>query len=294
MGTFVTLTAFHPSRDEAEEAIGEAFLLIHRLGQELSRHSSSSPLAALNRDGRLTSPPQSLQHVITRALHWHKRSGGCFDITVKPIIDLYEGAFADKTVPDAADIAAATELTGSQYLRLSRQEIVLDRTGMGVTLDGIAKGYIVDAASNFLHARGIVNHLVNAGGDMRARGRAAQEKPWTIAIEDPKKKGRYPQVVHMTDGAIATSGNYEIYYDKERLYHHIVDPASGMSPSAATSATVTAPVVMDADALATAAMVLGPQEATSLIDTLSGCASLLIDPEEQLFPSSSWRVDLRH
>jgi thiamine biosynthesis lipoprotein len=160
---------------------------------------------------------------------------------------------------------------------------------MGITLDGIAKGYIVDRAAEVLSKNGIKNYLVNAGGDIRTAGVRSDKKAWTIAIQDPKKKRQYPDIVHLGNGAIATSGNYEVYFDREKMFHHIVDPRTGRSPRLTTSVSVRARTAMDADALSTSVFVMTPDGGTRFIDSLSSCECLVIDKKGRMFRSSGWK-----
>ena len=133
---------------------------------------------------------------------------------------------------------------------------------------------------------GITNHLINAGGDIRVSGKGTKNRPWSIAVQDPEKSAEYPDIVSMNDGGIATSGNYEIFYDQEKLYHHIIDSRSGHSPLALANVTpVVAPTAMDADALATIMFVMGPRNGKQLINNRSlwecfliGRMAVLISP----------------
>ena len=160
---------------------------------------------------------------------------------------------------------------------------------MGITLDGIAKGYIVDKASKILAGHRINNHLINAGGDIRAIGKRSDKKPWVVAIQDPQKKGHYPDTIYLTDGAIATSGNYEIYFDREKIFHHIVDPKTGFSPELNNSVSVTAKTAMDADALSTAVFVMNPVLGTRFINSLPMCESFVIEKGNKRFKSAGWK-----
>jgi thiamine biosynthesis lipoprotein len=132
--------------------------------------------------------------------------------------------------------------------------------------------------------------LINAGGDIRTAGRRADDKPWTVAIEDPRKKKAYPAIIQMTDGAVATSGNYEIYYDKDKIYHHVVDPRSGLSPGHSTSVSVTAASVMMADALSTAVFVQEPGEGIRLIDSLERSECLVLGKTGEQLKSRGWNA----
>lgn len=291
MGTFVSMTLIHPSRDEAQEATGLAFEEIDRLNGLLSRFDTSAALAMLNREGYLGDVPPELYFVIRRSLSYYKLSHGVFDITVKPIVDLFQESIAvqGKMMPPERQLRRAIRLVGSDKIDLKETGVRFKKPGMGITLDGIAKGYIVDRASNLLARKGIKNHLVNAGGDIMARGTKAGNRPWTIAIEDPSKRRNYPDVIQIRDGAVATSGNYEVYFDQEKMFHHIVDPRTGLSPELSTSVSVRAGSAMEADALATSVFVMDPGEGTAFIESLPHCESLVIARNGALWKTKGWK-----
>ncbi|MCB2153251.1 FAD:protein FMN transferase [bacterium] len=287
MGTTVSITAVHASRSLAQEAIGRAFEEVDRLVPLLSRHDSASPLFALNRDGALKGAPPELLSVVNESLAYHKLTGGLFDVTIKPVIDVLESE-ASSASDFHRHISAALSHVGIRNLQVADKELRLNERGMGVTLDGIAKGYIIDRASEVLTRHGVTNHLVNGGGDIRTRGLNEKGRPWTIAVEDPRKHGNYPQVLHLRDGAVATSGRYEIYYDNAGIYHHIVDPRSGICPLQSTSASIVADTVMCADALSTAAFIAAPAAAVKMIDALSGVEAFLIEKDDRCHSTTGW------
>jgi thiamine biosynthesis lipoprotein len=110
-----------------------------------------------------------------------------------------------------------------------------------------------------------------------------------VAVQDPDKRGDFPDLVHLKNGAVATSGSYEIYLDRERAFHHIIDSCTGRSPSRNASVTVVAPSTMVADALATAAFVMGPEEGVAFIDSFSRCECLIIDAHGCQMKSKRWK-----
>jgi thiamine biosynthesis lipoprotein len=291
MGTFVSMTLIHSSRDEAEEMMGQAFEEIDRLSKLMNRYDERTAVGELNREGHLKDIPPEVAEVVSRALYYYRRSQGGFDITVKPIIDLFKEKTVDneKALPTEEEIRKALEFVDSKNIELKGRAITFKKHGMGVTLDGIAKGYIADKASELLAAHNIKNHLINAGGDIRTMGARADKKPWTVAIQDPSKQRNYPDIVHMNNGAIATSGNYEIYFDREKMFHHIVDPRTGISPKMSTSVSVIAPTTMDADALATAVFVMNPVEGTEFINSLGRCESLVVAKNGTQRKSRGWK-----
>ncbi len=290
MGTFVAMTAIHSSKDEAEQAIGLAFNEIDRLSGLFTHFEDSSPVGTLNGTGKLEQPPQELLGLIARSLYYYRQTGGAFDITVKPLIDLYKTSFASGNPPGESQIDAVLKRVGMENIRFQSGSVQFAGSGMSITLDGIAKGYIVDRASEVLTANGLSNHLINAGGDIRTSGAAAKGKAWTVAVQDPKKSREYPDIITLQDGAIATSGNYEIYYDKEKLFHHIIDSRTGLSPQLSTSVTVVAPTVMDADALSTSVFVMEPVAGVQFINSQSDCECFIMAKDGTVTRSSGWQI----
>ncbi len=290
MGTFVSMTLMHPSKDQAEEAMERAFAEINRLERVLSRYDGSTPVSALNREGVLKDVPPEVAEVLRHSLRFNRLTAGNFDVTVKPLVDLFKEKVGEKkTFPTDQEIKDLRNLIGSQNIDFNEKAISFRKPGMGVTLDGIAKGYIIDSAADVLCSCSIQNFLINGGGDIRTRGSKGDNHPWVIAIQDPLKRQKYPDMVQMRDGCIATSGNYEAYFDEEKMFHHIVDPQTGLSPRIANSVSVTARTNMEAEALAVSVFVMGPREGTEFINSLPYCESLVVARDGTLLKSKGWR-----
>lgn len=291
MGTFVTMTAIHHSRNEAENVIGLAFEEITRLEGRLSRFEKNSALSELNDRGNIEAKASpDLYDLVARSVYYSHITGGAFDITVKPLIDLFEKRFAAGKEPSRLEIGKAVGGTGMERIRFDNGNILLNGQNMGITLDGIAKGYIVDCASRLLSQKGIHNHLIDAGGDIRTSGAASGDRPWTVALQDPDDKNGYRSVVEMRCGAIATSGNYEVYYDEEKMFHHIVDGSTGYSPRQFTSVTVKADTVMEADALSTSVFIMSPDDGIGLINRLPNCECYCIAGNDTNLKSAGWKI----
>jgi thiamine biosynthesis lipoprotein len=308
MGTRIGISIRADGPARAEDAAHEAFDLMDRLSSTLNRYDSGSALSTLNDRGSLQDAPPALVQVVNRALDTGRRTSGAFDPTVAPLVDLFGGGMPrvppndlaaawayepdDRPVsllaPDPAELRAALELVGAGGVRLDGPRIGFDREGMRLTLDGVAKGWIVDAMAASLEEAGIRDFLVDAGGDIRAAGRPEPGRPWTVAVQDPGKQDRWPDVIGLFRGAVATSGSYEFYFDPERTRHHIVAGAQGVSPVEASSVTVTAPEAATADALATAVFVLGPIAGLRLIEATVGCECLLVAPDGARHASTGW------
>jgi len=289
MGTFAAITAMHPSRTEADEVIGKAFDEMNRVSRLLNRYQSASAIGTLNRDGHLSDIPREVSEVIARSLYFHRASGGAFDITVKPLVDLYKEHFAAyKGPPSEAEVTRVLDLVDASAVQYDGRTIRFTKEGMGITLDGIAKGYIIDCGAKVIERHGIKHALINAGGDIQAVGGKGSSTPWKVAIQNPDKDGPYVDTITMVNGAIATSGNYEIYFDEEKLYHHIVNPKTGRSPLQSTSVTVLASNVMDADALSTAVFVMEPVAGKQFVEKMPKTECLILTSDNKKSMSSRW------
>jgi thiamine biosynthesis lipoprotein len=289
MGANVTVTVVHPSAAKADDAIGSAFAEMERVAGLMNRYDSSSPIGALNADGKVSGLPFEVLDVLAQARRWNEATGGCFDITVAPVVDLYKGHFARTgKPPEGRALAKAMELVGSRMLEVSGSTVRLAKPGMAVTLDGITPGYVADRGAERLKKAGVAHALVNAGGEIRAIGGKDKGLPWTVAVQNPAGGG-FMDKIAMADGAVATSGNYEVYFDKEKLFHHIVSPRTGISPRELSSVSVWAKDAVTADALSTAVFVMGLAEGKRFVEKMAGTQALLISREGEKTRTAGWK-----
>jgi thiamine biosynthesis lipoprotein len=179
------------------------------------------------------------------------------------------------------------KFVGSDKITISEDSITL-QTGMSITLDGMAKGYIVDSAIKLLEEKGVERALIDAGGDIATLGNKPEGEKWTIGLRNPEDKSDSIMEFEISGKAIATSGNYERFFDENKSVGHIMDPSTGNSVFKASSATIIADNCTVADILATGIFVLGPEEGIQLVDTLPGVEALMLgyDDPQELFPSS--------
>jgi thiamine biosynthesis lipoprotein len=289
MGTFVSITAIHPSKMEADDVIGKAFDEMDRVSALMDRYRSNSPIGVLNQEGELADLPPEVASVLESSLYFHRTSQGAFDMTVQPVVDLYKKEFeATGRPPSEQAVNKALALVDSNALKFDGKSIRFQKEGMGITLDGIAKGYIIDCGAELMKRHGIKHTLINAGGDIRCAGGKETGAPWRVGVQNPDKNGPYLDIVQMSDGALATSGNYEIYFDKEKLFHHIVNPKTGVSPRESESVSVMAPTVMDADALSTAVFVLEPADGKRFVESIPGTQCLILGRGKERIATKGW------
>lgn len=287
MGTLVAVTVVDPSADRAQSALSAAFDHIKGLTPLFDRYGVQGPVASLNRTGRLSEIPPQLAAVFDLAFSVNRLSGGAFDITVAPVVDAMKRAYT-KGADLASDPGVHKAARAVGGLRRDGKGLVLTREGAGVTLDGVAKGFIVDQGLMAAAKAGVSRVLINAGGDVAVLGDRGQGRPWRVAVSDPAAPSQPKQVIEMTSGALATSGNYEVYFDRERLFHHIINPATGQSPRTDVSASVRAPSAAVADALSTACFVMEPSRAMRLVSGRPDTEAMILTRFGQRFQSKGF------
>jgi FAD:protein FMN transferase len=288
MGTVLNLTVYGPDRDQCQEGVVKTANAMRALENKLSRHMENSELARLNRHGFLASPSAELRKVLSMAGDLHHRSSGAFDVTMLPLLRLHEAARGGE-LPTNDSVAAARRLVSMDDVSSIGGSLRFARPEMGLTLDGIGKGYIVDRGVAELKNCGFANVYVEAGGDLMVTGNKEGRTPWRIALRPPRPQpGEKPVVVAVSDKAVATSGDYLQAFSADFRHHHIIDPRSGFSPPELASCTVTAPTVAMADGLATTLMVLGREDGLALIEGMDGCEAYLVDKGLQVAHSKGF------
>ncbi len=282
MGTLVSVTVLDPSGARAQEAMDSAFAAMTRLTPLFDRHSPAGALAILNNQGSLRDLTPQLKEVLALCQQVRQATGGAFDPTVAPLVDAMAQSFqVHKRPPARAGLKAVLKAVGG--VAYDGQTLRLTKDGAGLTLDGVAKGYIVDQGLAAIRATGAKHALINAGGDVGVLGDRGARRPWRVAISDPASPTRPKAVIKLTSGAVATSGDYEVYFDRERLYHHIVNPVTGRSPVSHTSASVRAPSAAMADALSTACFVMPPQRARAFLAQRQGLEGMILTRRGQRY-----------
>ena len=232
-------------------------------GSELSRfnrHAETTPFAVST----------STFEVISAALEIARLSGGAYDVTIGPLVDAWGfGTEAERPEPSDDEIGRLLERVGYEQLELDAAGSALRklRPDLEVNLSSIAKGYAVDRVAEALLAAGFSDVWVEIGGEVRAAGKNAEGRVWRLGIERPQlEPGALQRIVPLDGAAVATSGDYRNYreVDGARI-SHIIDPRSGTPVGhRLASVSVVAARCMRADALATALMVLGPEDARQL------------------------------
>ena len=300
LGTSCEINVWAQSRAQAEQVEATVLAEVDRLQKVFSTYDQHSQLMRWQRgelQGDALSP--DLVKVLGRAEFWRASSNGAFDVRAGELAKVWKNAAEQKQLPSDSDLSRITQSFSNAPYTINTTNVVRRHDAHGISLDAIAKGYILDTACEKVsrdHAAFLAEASsergasVMIGGDLRMIGSAAQ----TVAIANPFDAGENsPNIgsvkLHGSIG-MATSGGYRRNYEIDGVKHsHILDPRTGQSAAGVAGVTVIAPCGMDADAAATTVSVLGAAEGLKLIDALEGYAALCVLNSGEVVTSSRWR-----
>jgi len=275
MGSDVSLSAVFPNQRDPRAKAAFEKALAAALGLE-KRITKYEPESEVRRAWGLA-PGQSFQvsEDTFRAIELSKelwsRSGGAFDCTVQPLIELYKYTGKEERPPTDRELAEARARVGSEALILDREKrtVAFAAAGMKIDLGAVGQGLGTDLACGALREAGATSALVELGGEVRAFGRKLPGKPWSVAIVHPRAPGRTMATVELDGNAVSTSGDYQKFFKSGgRRASHLLDPRTGKPlVGGAVSVTIIAPECILADGLATAVSVLGPAEGLKLVES---------------------------
>lgn len=282
MGTFYSVKVVVDDPSHYTDLSNEIQETLDRVDHLMSHWKEASEVSRFNRlhpDSSLQLSPET-ETVVEGALTIAAQTNGRFDPTLAPLIELWGFGKHDRTgFPEAEAIAAAKAQFGYQHLVLEQGRLRKTKEGLTLNLSAIAKGYGVDAVSNLLREKKLSRFMVEVGGEIYAAGQSPRNQAWRIAVENPvvQDPNQPIAISNLQDVALATSGDYRNYFEHEgKLYTHVIDPASGYPVERnVASVSVIAPTCMQADGLATAFMILSPEESIALCDADPTLACLI-------------------
>lgn len=290
LGTVCILTLYE---GESQEIYDEAFDLILKEEVLMSLQKGESDLARINGnagDSPVEVSPDTYE-VIKTALGYSFLSGGAFDPTIAPLVQLWGiGEDSVGTVPPQNLIDEKKALTDYRKVVLGENDSVfLEDKGMEIDLGGIAKGYIADKVRTFLQSKGVNRGIINLGGNIIVLGSKPGDEPWKIGIQDPfDSRGNYIGIASVKDSTVVTSGIYERYFISEgKRFHHILDPVTGYPvENDLASVTILSRSSIDADALSTSLFVLGVEKGMALIETIGDAEAVFVTKDRKVIESS--------
>ncbi|MDQ7794713.1 MAG: FAD:protein FMN transferase [bacterium] len=276
-----------------EPAARQALAELNRLERIFDRHDPASEVARVNAGaGDWVAVGPEVMEVLALVEDMAAVTGGLFDVTVGPLLELWGFGGETARVPGPAELARALDLVGGRLVELDRAggRVRLARQGMVIDLGGVAKGYAIDRAARVLRDRGVDYGLVEVGGDIYLFGGRSGDRPWRVGVEHPRHGGEMLGRIHLWEGAVATSGDYQRFFmEGGERYHHILDPRTGRPGRQAQLATVVGPSVAEVDILSTALFLMGPEWGLEVLEGLPGIEGIIVDKDGGVRVSSGLR-----
>lgn len=272
------------------QEIEDLFLAIDH---SMSTYINSSIISKVNEGAAWVKVDSLFMRVLLRSLEIAEETGGAFDPTIGPLVHLW-GFGYDEVRQDVTPqmIDDAKNKTGFAQVQIKEDSVRLPQ-GFSLDFNAIAQGFTTDIIAGFLESKGIYNYMVEVGGEIKARGTNQEGNIWKIGVDKPHTEldlaHRFQFIVELKDAALATSGNYRKFWVDETTgakYSHTIDPASGRpAQNLLLSTTIIAPTAMDADAYATACMVMGLDKCQEFVTHKEGLEAYLVfnnpDGEEE-------------
>jgi thiamine biosynthesis lipoprotein len=288
MGTSIEVELHAASRAAAEVAIAAVMAEMHRIDATMSPHRADSELSLVNA-GAADGPVRvgdGMFGLLSRALAFSRQSDGAFDITFAGAGQLYD--YRAGIAPDPSALADALPLIDWRHVQLdaATRSVRFARQGVRIDLGGFAKGHAVDNAVAILRRLGVAHAMVAAGGDSHVMG-SRGDRPWTVAIRDPRREGAVVAVLPLEDVSISTSGDYERFFERDGVRcHHLLDPRTGTSPSSVRSVTVIADDGLTTEAFSKTVFVLGVEQGLRFVEAHAGVDAVIVDAQGALHYSA--------
>ncbi|MEM6647983.1 MAG: FAD:protein FMN transferase [Bacteroidota bacterium] len=258
--------------------------IFEQIDQSMSTYVPTSLISQVNRGDTLVQVDSLFMTVLQRAMEIAEETSGNFDPTIGPLVNLW-GFGSDNSPrvvePDAVQRVKAR--TGYTAISLDGQRVSIPK-GYSIDFNAIAQGFTVDVIAGHLEQKGVVNYMVEVGGEVRARGTNDRGKAWRIGVDKPLDQidpsDRFQFVLELNDAGLATSGNYRNFWVDEETgirYAHTIDPQTGYpANNRLLSATILAPFAMDADAYATTCMVEGLDDCKNMLRSAAELEGYLV------------------
>ncbi len=290
MGTVVQIKIYEPVDETVFE---KAFSLITDMENKMSLNISESEINQINRAAGENPVVVSgdTYDVIEKAISYGSLSGGSFDITIGPLVNLWNIGKENARVPGQAEIDEAIKQIDYKNILLNPKEktVFLKDSGMIIDLGGIAKGYVADSLSAMFEKEGIEHAIINLGGNIYAYGQNPNGNDWQIGIQNPEaERSDYIGIASVTNKSVVTSGIYERFLESDgNTYHHILSPFDGYPfENSLTAVSIIAGKSIDADALSTTAFALGLESGLKLLESLPDVEGVFITKDFKVYTSS--------
>ena len=294
LGTYVEI-AIYDQQDAS--IIDKAFDRIAEIERKMTiNNAETSEIITLNKESGKNTVQLSPDtfYVLERGKYYSEISGGRFDITIGPIVKLWNIGFDNPAIPDIDRLVEVMRLVDYNKLELNKSDYTakLLLPGMQADLGAIAKGYAADEAGRILRENGVSHAIINLGGNILALGSNVNGKPWRIGIQDPyNPRGDYMGIAQLSDKTVVTSGTYEKTFEQNgQIYHHILDPKTGYpADNEVISVSIITDISTDGDGLSTTCLLLGLEEGMRFIEELDGVEAVFVTYDKQVYVTSGMK-----
>jgi len=298
LGTIVEISVY----DKKDEALlDKAFERIQEIEDKMTiNNAENSEIISLNQasgKNEVKLSPDTF-YVVERGKEYSHRSGGLFDITIGPVVKLWNIGTDYAAVPEKNKLEEAVGLVDYSKLRLNPENhtAFLEEPGMQVDLGAIAKGYAADEAARILKENGVGHAIINLGGNVITVGGNPNGNPWRIGIQTPSNpRGDFLGVVQIQDQTVVTSGTYERYFEEDgKIYHHILNPFTGYPvENNLSSVSIIADKSIDGDGLSTTVLLMGLEEGMKLVESLENAEAVFITNDNAVYVSSGLKNNFK-
>ncbi len=287
MYTIVSITVSSDSEEKAKTAIDRAFNELDRLARLFNFYSEDSEVSMINRNAGekpVKVSPDTLE-IINKALYVSENTEGAFDITVGPVVRLWD--FQNKVLPDEKAVKEKLKFVGYKNIIVDKEKsmVFLKTKGVQIDLGGIIKGYAADKAVEVLKKSGIKSGIVAIAGDIKTFGKRPDGGLWNVGIQNPRQKSDNDEIIAaigLSDAAISTSGDYQRFFIKDgRRYHHLLNPKTGYPAYGCQSVTIITKDAVFTDAFATGIFIFGPEKSMDVLKRL-GFDGVIVDKDGKI------------
>lgn len=285
LGTVVEIQVRDNNEKKTDNAISKAFAEVKRIDDLFTTFNDQSPVWKINNstDTVIDVDPE-IYNLIVLCDSITKLSDGSFDVSLDNLTKAWGFYTDDPHLPSKAAIDSALLLSGWEKIKLLDKNRIEKKESVGLNFGAIVKGYAVDKAIDVLKRSGVTQALVNAGGEISVVG-----NDWIVGIQHPREINSIIKKIKLDGCTVATSGDYEQYFEVEGIrYHHILYPKTGYPSRGLQSVTIINKSTPFADGLATAVFVMGKEKGMNLIESLNDTECMIIDSTGKIFYSSGF------
>ena len=283
-GTYYSATYQQPEGKDLHADIEQFF---NDFDRSLSTYDPNSIISKINQNNDSVITDSYFEKMFIVAQEVAEKSNGAFDITVGPLVNAWGFGFKTNDKTQLPDVSSLLPLVGYQKVKLVNHKIIKENPNIIIDASGIAQGYSADLIAELFEKNGCENYMIDIGGEIMCKGLNPKGKKWQIGVDKPvddpeNASGELQTILSISDIAVTTSGNYRKFYYKDgKKYAHTINPKTGYPVNHnLLSATVVAPSCIQADAYATAFMVVGLDSALALCKKMPGMDCYLIYSDE--------------